>query len=207
MPLKIYDFLDEEEIRELKYRIQFIDYPGLDTKNIKNAQGTKKILMRLINGFLFTFKTDNNNSMTNSINTDILRDLLSDIRNRNQFEFSFKSCLFIMISEDNKYLDKFREELIITLNNIQKDVKATDSLKNPIAEIKVEDIQIIKFSNKLYREYLNVKESLKDYKIFNELTQIKDKDNLKAFYDVKFRDEISLPKGYLIPEESKENKD
>ena len=56
--------------------------------------------MQLINGFIFTFRSDNGN-LSNTSNTDILRDLINDIINRNQFGFSFKSCLFIMVENLN----------------------------------------------------------------------------------------------------------
>ena len=201
MPLKLYDLIDDEgKIGDLKYKIQFIDFPGLDTDLIK-ASETKKILMQLINGFIFTFRSDNGN-LSNTSNTDILRDLINDIINRNQFGFSFKSCLFLMVSEDEKQLVKYKSELIKRLNDVQKHISSVDILKNYNSEIKMDDIQIIKFSNFFYKNYTDVKESLKDYKIFNELNKIKNKDGLKEFYETKIKDKIHLSKKYKFPEEA-----
>ena len=113
-----------------------------------------------------------------------------------------------MISEDDKNLEKYKSELIKILNNVQKYISSVDILKNYDSEIKEEDIQIIKFSNNFYKKYMEEKELLKDYKIFNELNRIKNKDELKDFYETKIKDKIKLPKKYEIPDEGQfEKKD
>ena len=125
-PLKIFDYINNEEIRNLRHKIQIIDFPGLDSENLEVAIKSKSDLLEMINGFLFV----NRELTLNDDSTEkILYSLLKDIIRRNHFGFSYKSCLFIMITENEKDVENFRKELNRNINIVQRAIPSNEKLK------------------------------------------------------------------------------
>ena len=201
IPLKLYEFIDNEEIRNLRHIIQIIDFPGLDTITMEKAGDIRSLLFKIIHGFLFLNRTEISTLNDDSTN-NLLENLLRDIRSRNLFGFSFKSCLFVMISEENKGVDTFRKGLNICINNSQKQIPFNEILKNLDLEVKNKDIQIIKFSNNYFREYLKYYEFLFNENIFyEELKKQESEEELTNFYEKNLKSKIKLPKNFELPKE------
>lgn len=199
MPLKLYDFIgDERKIGDLKYKIQFIDFPGLDTK-FEAASKTKNCLLQMINGFIYTNIEDTLNSEGNK---NILKGLIENIRQRDPSTFNFKSCLFLMISENDKNSESFRKELNKIINNIQNNYS---NGTNPNNDIKNNDIKIIKFSNFILKSYLEDCDLyLNEERFCQKLNEISSKDQLKDFYN-KIKNKIENIKNLEIPKEKKDD--
>ena len=196
-PLKIFDYINNEEIRNLRHKIQIIDFPGLDSENLEVAIKSKSDLLEMINGFLFV----NRELTLNDDSTEkILYSLLKDIIRRNQFGFSYKSCLFIMITENEKDVENFRKELNKNINIVQRAIPINEKLKNFDSLVKNEDIQIIKFSNYIFKNYLEDYELLlNEINFFKTLNNIENDEKLEDFYN-KIKSKIELPKKYKLPE-------
>ena len=201
MPLKLYEFIDNEEIRKLRHVIHIIDFPGLDTTTMKEAKKVKSQLFKSIHGFMFLNRTEISTMNNNSTN-ELLQELLIDIRNRNTNEFSFKSCLFVMISEENKNAEDFRKVLNISINNSQGQFAFNELLTNHNLEVTNDDVQIIKFSNHKFRDYLKDYRSLVDENIFyGELKTKENEEELKNYYEKYLKTKIKLPKKFELPQE------
>ena len=198
MPLKLYDFIgDERQIGDLKYKIQFIDFPGLDTK-FEAATKAKNCLLQMINGFIYTNMQDTLNSEGNK---NILKGLIENIRQRDPSTFNFKSCLFLMISENDKDSESFRKELNKIINNIQN---IYSNGTNPNNDIKNNDIKIIKFSNFKFKSYLEDCDLLLNEESFcKKLNEISSKEQLKDFYNT-IKNKIEKIK-IEIPKEKKDD--
>lgn len=204
IPLKLYEFIDNEEIRNLRNIIHLIDFPGLDTITMEKVGNIKNLLFKIIHGFLFLNRNEIS-TMNDSSTYDLLEGLLRDIRTRNLFGFSFKSCLFVMISEENKDVSNFRKGLNICINKSQKQIPFNEILKNYNLAIKNKDIQIIKFSNIYFREYLESYEFLTNENIFyGELKKQESKEELTNFYEKNLKSKIKLPKNFELPKENED---
>ena len=197
-PLKIFDYIDNEEIRRHKQFIHIIDFPGLDTTTMKEAKLIKSKLFQSIHGFIFLNRREIS-TINNDANNKLINELLRDIRQRNLLEFSFKSCLFVMISENNEKIDDFRKSLNISINDSQKEVSFIDILKNPNLVVKSEDIKVIQFSNFYFRDYIKEFEFItNDNKFLDELRKQENEDDLKKFYENNLKSKIKLPREYKL---------
>ena len=201
MPLKLYEFIENEEIRKLRHVIHIIDFPGFDTTTMKEVKEIKSQLFRLIHGFIFLNRAEIPTMNNNSAN-ELLEELLIDIKNRNINKFSFKSCLFVMISEENKSAKDFRKVLNVSINNIQEQFAFSELLKNHNLEVTNDDVQIIKFSNYKFRDYLKDYRSFLDENIFyGELKTKENEEELKNYYKKYLKNKIKLPKNFELPQE------
>lgn len=201
-PLKLFEYIDNDEIRDLRTKIHIIDFPGLDTNTMKIARESKSQLLELVHGFIFINRSEIS-QINDSSSNDLINELLEDIRKRDKFEFSFKSCLFLMISEEDKDVEKFRKELNININKSQSNISTSESLKNPESEIRNDDVQIFKFSNYYFKNYLNDYEALINDKIFYQKLQLlENKDSVKNYYEyLKSKINLKKVKEYEIPKE------
>jgi len=206
IPLQIFEFIDNEEIRELRHIIHFIDFPGLDTSTMEKANKTKSKLLKSIHGFIFINRTDISQINDDSTN-NLINDILEDIRKRELFEFSFKSCLFVMISEENKEIEAFRKELNICINKIQLRIPSSELLKNYNSEVKNEDIQVVQFSNIYFKKYLSDYELLLDQKSFlKQLSELRSQEEVEKYYDF-LKAKVELPKDFKLPKEKEDLKE
>ena len=204
IPLKLYEFIDNEEIRNLRNIIHIIDFPGLDTLTMEKVGDIKNKLFKIIHGFLFLNRTDIS-TMNDNSTINLLDELLRDIRTRNLFGFSFNSCLFVMISEANKDVDSFRKLLNTCINKSQNQIPFNKILQNYNLAIKNKDIQIIKFSNTYFREFLKCYEFLSNENLFyGELKKQESKEELTNFFENNLKSKIKLPYKFELPKE-KEN--
>ena len=128
MPLKLFEYIEDDSLKE---KIEFIDYPGLDTdfqlpnndnlsdnKNEDKGNNTSKVnldnntkaLLEYTNGFLLV---NNGIQVLEQGNKVLLQRVLDNIRKR-QSNFSFKSCIFILNKCDEAEIDieKSRNDFI-----------------------------------------------------------------------------------------------
>jgi len=127
MPLKLFDYIQVEE--KLKTKIEFIDFPGLNT-DFQIAKDNCKDILSFTNGFIFIQgdKVTNEND-----NKTLLTDILDTISDK-PWNFSFKSCIFLMNKCDlyNIDLKKKKSELehfiytIINKNTLSKRLENVD---------------------------------------------------------------------------------
>ena len=164
VPIEAYDILNLPT--ELKEKIELIDFPGLDTTNNIFNSNVLGPLLKFSDGFIFLNKGD-------SINEDekvkILLNIIDKIQKR-KFEFSFKSCLFLInrCDETDVNIDdcKKKFESIFEINKreqIWNDIiSKSDILKNS------DNINVTKFSNKLYGDFITFKNRINDFELFIE---------------------------------------
>ena len=122
--------------------------------------------MRFSDGFIFVNK---GNSINEHEKVKMLFDIITKIQRR-KFEFSFKSCLFVLNRCDETKIDiekcKIEYEKIFEINKreeIWNDIiTKSDILKN------TDNINITKFSNKLYSYFKNYKNRTNNFDKFIE---------------------------------------
>ena len=165
IPLIIFEYIDDYS---LKNKIQFIDYPGLDTEfkdqdnnslgnnnsdtQIKISKNTDALL-KYTNGFIYV---NNGIQVEENSNKQLLQGVLQNIQERKD-KFSFKNCIFIFNKCDESEIDikKGKENFIKLINNIQRNsVTYKKRLYNPNEIKNSNDIIVTKFSSYLFKEYL-----------------------------------------------------
>ena len=173
IPLKFFEYIEDDSLKD---KIEFIDYPGLDTdfqlpnndnlvdnKNEKenlakvNLDNNTKALLQYTNGFIFV---NDGIQVLEHGNKVLLERVLDNIRKR-QSNFSFKSCIFILNKCDTAEIDikKSRDDFIRLINNIQKCSEDGTYLKRMYNtnELRSEDdMNVSKFSSNLFNEYLSL---------------------------------------------------
>ena len=142
MPLKLFDYIQVEE--KLKTKIEFIDFPGLNT-GFQIAKNNFKDILSFTNGFIFIQgdKVTNEND-----NKTLLTDILDTISDR-PCNFSFKSCIFLMNKCDLYNIDLKKkksqfEHFIYTIINQNELSKRLENGDKEITSRK--QINLIKFS-------------------------------------------------------------
>ena len=106
VPIEAYDKLDLPS--EIKEKIELIDFPGLDSKNNIFNSNVLGPLLKFSDGFIFVNK---GNSIKELEKVKILFDIIDKIQKR-KFEFSFKSCLFLInrCDETEVNIDECKKE-------------------------------------------------------------------------------------------------
>ena len=162
VPIEAYDILKLPI--EIKEKIELIDFPGLDsTNNIFNSNVLGPLL-KFSDGFIFVNK---GNSIKEKEKVKILFDIIEKIQNR-KFEFSFKSCLFLLNRCDETEVNiedcKKEYESLFEINKreqIWNDIiSKSEILKN------ADNINVTKFSNKLYSEFIIYKNRINNFNDF-----------------------------------------
>lgn len=194
IPIEAYDIIDLPS--DIKEKIELIDFPGLDsTNNIFNSNVLGPLL-KFSDGFIFVNK---GNSIKEKEKVKILFDIIDKIQKR-KFEFSFKSCLFLInrCDETEVNIDDCKKEYesLFEINKreqIWNDIiSKSEILKN------ADNINATKFSNKLYNDFIKFKNRLNNFKLFIEYYEKKiDRSKLqgktylkylrKKIYDEVFR--------------------
>ena len=164
VPIESYDILNLSS--EIKEKIELIDFPGLDsTNNIFNSNVLGPLL-KFSDGFIFVNK---GNSIKEKEKVKILFDIIDKIQKR-KFEFSFKSCLFLINRCDETEVNledcKNEYESLFEINKreqIWNDIiSKSEILKN------ADNINVTKFSNKLYNEFIIFKNRICNFELFIE---------------------------------------
>ena len=182
VPIEAYDLINLSD--EIKNKIELIDFPGLDsTNNIFNSNVLGPLL-KFSDGFIFVNK---GNSIKEKEKVQILFDIIGKIQKR-KFEFSFKSCLFVICRCDETNVNiedcKNEYESLFEINKreqIWNDIiSKSEILKN------ADNINVTKFSNKLYHEY----------KIFKN--RVDNFDSFIEFFEKKIDKKVYQGKNYLL---------
>ena len=163
IPLKIYDYIKIEE--NLKTKIEFIDFPGLDTK-YETALNSSDYLLKFTNGFFFIQGL----VVQENSNKKLFNQIIESIKNRNS-DFSFKCCLFVINKCDQSqvYLEKAKlmlEELILRIQNTQ--THYIDRLSNDKEIKNSNEINFTKFSSFNFILYLKDYETISNTELFFE---------------------------------------
>lgn len=172
------DFTNNKALeKELKDKLELIDFPGLDVYNNFYNEKIFSPLMRFSDGFIFMNECD---LIQEYGNMNILTSIIKQIKSR-KFTFTYKSCLFLLHKIDKSlYLDikKSKEEFE---NLFIKD-------KNDKEELKVD-----KFSSKLYHTYIDfLNKFATDFKTFlnfivGNIIKPEEKNKIKDMNDFLFK--------------------
>ena len=167
IPLRLYDYIKIDD--NLKTKIEFLDFPGLDTE-YETALSSADYLLKFTNGFLFIQGL----VVQENSNKKLLAQVIESIRNRNS-DFSFKCCLFVINKCDQSqvYLENAKKMLENLIQRIQ-DSKThyIDRLSNEKEISNSNEINFTKFSSINFQNYL------KDYELIN---------NIQLFFDELFK--------------------
>ena len=188
VPIEAYDIM--ELSNDIKESIELIDFPGLDstdaTKNKYNIFESEVLqhLLQFSDGFIFVNK---GNSIMEEAKVNILKNIINHIQNRKKFEFTFKSCLFILNRCDEAEINieesKKKYEEIFKINNREKTWNDIISISKKVKDS--DNYNITKFSSKLYYKYKCFKDRINDF------------DNYINEYEMKI-DKKYTGKNYLL---------
>jgi len=156
------EFFDSMKLpKELKEKIELIDFPGLDT-NFKQAQEKAKNLLKIIDGFIFIYYT----VKYSKDEKDIFRLVYQTIKERPQF--SFETCLFILNKIDTLKEINLEKEKETILEIFDQDNKFEDSGDVIERSKRIGDKTLIisKFSCMRYKEYKDFSSKLLNFEEF-----------------------------------------
>ena len=161
----------------LEDKLELIDYPGLDVKNIFFQETIFAPLMRFSDGFIFINESD---LINESGNIQILTSMVKEIQSR-KFSFSYTSCLFLLHKLDKSLdlnLEESKEIFVNLFEKGEKDKKKLNDIKN---------LNVEKFSSKLYQLYIEFSSKyVKDFQSFLKyiveyLIKPQDKNKIKNY--------------------------
>jgi len=149
IPIEAFDLLNIPE--DMKETIELIDFPGLDSINNLFSSEVLKHLIQFSDGFIFVNK---GNSIMEAEKVKNLNKIIQYIQSK-KYEFSFKSCLFILNRCDEVEIDieqsKKEYERIFEINSREKTFNELIAISNKLKDL--DNINITKFSNTLYSEF------------------------------------------------------
>ena len=169
IPIEAYDIINLPD--DVKETIELIDFPGLDSANNIFKSRVLEHLIQFSDQFIFVNK---GNSILESEKANILKIIIDKVQNR-KFEFTFKSCLFVLNRCDEVEINvencKKEYEKILEINKREKTWNEIIATK-----IKRFNVNVTKFSNSLYFKYNKFAERINDYeKYLNEIENKIDK--------------------------------
>ena len=169
IPIEEFDNLNiPDSTKEL---IELIDFPGLNSANNIFKSKVLEHLIKISDGFIFVNKGD---SIKEKEKAQMIFDIIHSIQQR-KYEFTFKSCLFILNQCDryNIDLDECRKEFedLFQIEEREKTWNEILSKNNKLKEIN--NFNITKFSNKLYSDFKSYKNKIKDYDKYLEFYENK----------------------------------
>ena len=100
IPIEVFDLMNIPE--DMKETIELIDFPGLDSINNLFSSEVLKHLIQFSDGFIFVNK---GNSIMEAEKVKNLNKIIQLIIQNKKYEFSFKSCLFILNRCDEVEID------------------------------------------------------------------------------------------------------
>ncbi len=155
------DFLNKFCIKnEIKERIEFIDFPGLNTVNKFFDKQIFDPLMEFIDGFIFINK---NNLITEQSNNEILKEIINKIESR-KYDLNSDSYFFVINNFTGEILDikdsqKKLNEIFFEMFYLKEGLWGKNMLNEP---------KLIQFNAKKYEIHLDFKEKICDFKKFME---------------------------------------
>ena len=161
VPLDIFRFMKLDP--EIINKIELIDFPGIDNGNNFFEQDIMNPLLKLSDTFIFVNPC---NLIRTENNINIIQNIMTKIENR-KIKFDYNSCLFILNQcdkEPNLNIHDCQNQIIKILfqdrnnSNIIYDFFQNFNFKN--------EISIVKFSPKLYFQYLDILKLLDNFHLF-----------------------------------------
>ena len=159
--------------KNIKDKLELIDFPGLDVFNKFYNTTIFSPLMRFSDGFIFMNECD---LIQEFGNIKILTDIIAQIQSR-KFIFTYKSCLFL--------LHKLDKSLNLDINKSKEIFEHL--FRDPKKE--KEELKVEKFSSKLYHIYIDFfNKFIIDFKsflkvIFEKLVKAEEKKTIKNYSD------------------------
>ena len=195
--IRLLDYLKLEN--DLKKKIEFIDFPGLNTEKTNNnieLQKTFDNLMKFTDGFNFINKDD---LIKDNSNVKAIKDIINRIESR-KFKFDLNSCLFILnfFKKKKFFSQEPKKELEeIFFNEINAKFGFWANVKKKINLNNNKELNVVQFNANLYLQYMKFEKEISNFEKF--FTNIKEKrkkeikelfDYLQRNYCVEFEKEI-----------------
>ena len=159
-------FLQDIEIEEeIKNRIEFIDFPGIDVGDNFFEKELFYHLINLSDSFIFINAYD---LIKNEDNIEMIRNIIYKIEIR-KINFEYDSCLFILnkcddIDDEDFNINDAKEQIENILFGQIKKESSIDYFK--IFQKSKNNINVTKFSNIFFSDYLEISNELKDFNKF-----------------------------------------
>ena len=179
--IRLLDYLKLEN--DLKKKIEFIDFPGLNTEKTKsNVELQKNFdnLMKFTDGFNFINKDDlikeNNNVKT-------MKDIINRIESR-KFKLDLDSCLFILnISKNMKSFSKEpkKEFEEIFFNEINGKLGFWANVTKKIHFNNNRELNVVQFNARLYLQYMKFEKEISNFEDF--FMSLKEKKEINELSD------------------------
>ena len=165
IPIEAFDLMNIPE--DMKETIELIDFPGLDSINNLFSSEVLKHLIQFSDGFIFVNK---GNSIMEAEKVKNLNKIIQLIIQNKKYEFSFKSCLFILNRCDEVEIDieqsKKEYERIFEINSREKTFNELIAISNKLKDL--DNINITKFSNTLYSEFKSFMKRINNIENYQE---------------------------------------
>ena len=200
LKIKIKLFDDFNFDKKIKNKFEFIDFPGLHTKNHFCEENIFNPLMRICDGFIFVNKSDLINDKSN---VDALKEIIIRVESR-KFFFNLNSCLFIInnFGSNRLNINKAKltlEELVFGKINESKGFWSKfKSKKNKESNL---NLNVTEFNAGIYKKYVKFYQKIENFKnfIINSKREKDEEDDTNSFLQfieshyLKFFDEIDFP--------------
>ncbi len=162
MKIKIKLFDDFKFCKDLKAKIELIDFPGLHTKNNFCEEKIFNPLMKFCDGFIFLNKSD---LIEDKSNVDALKEIMIRIESR-KFSFNMNSCLFILNNFGNQNLNIQKAKL--SLEELIFGKIREKGFWNNFSNIQKSNfnLNLVEFNDKLYQRSIDFYKRISDFKQF-----------------------------------------
>ena len=170
IPIEAFDLMNIPD--DFKEKIELLDFPGLDSNNNIFESEVLEHLLYFSDGFIFVNK---GNSIMELEKVNNLIKIINLINENKNNEFSFKSCLFVLNRCDEVEINieesKKEYEKIFQINSREKTLIEMMDMSNKLKDL--DNINITKFSNKLYSEFKSFMNRLSDFDNYIKNYEIK----------------------------------
>ena len=170
---------------DLKKKIEFIDFPGLNTEKTKNnveLQKTFDNLMKFTDGFNFINKDD---LIKDNSNVKAIKDIINRIESR-KFKFDLNSCLFILnfFKKKKFFSQEPKKELEeIFFNEINAKFGFWANVKKKINLNNNKELNVVQFNANLYLQYMKFEKEISNFEKFFTNIKEKRKKEIKELFD------------------------
>ena len=162
--INLLDDLNLED--ELKQKIEFIDFPGLNTENNFYQQNIFNHLMKFTDGFNFINKDD---LIKDNSNVKALKDIINRIESR-KFKFDLDTCLFILNNFSNNTnfnsQQPKRELEEIFCHEINEKFGFWSTTKNQLNFNSNKELNVVQFNPKFYQTYMKFEKEISNFENF-----------------------------------------
>ena len=179
--IEAYDLMNLSD--DIKEKVELIDFPGLDSINNIFKSEVLKHLIQFSDGFIFVNK---GNTLMESEKCKILNNIIQMVIKYKRFDFSFKSCLFVLNKcdeVDNIDIEECKKEYerIFEINKREKTWSEIIVMSNKLKDSN--NLNITKFSNTNYNNYKYFMNKVQDFDSYLKEYEIKigKKDDSKKY--------------------------